>query len=145
MAKTKTAKTTKAPRKAIALVWARFNVEVTGVMRDRAVRAIEAAGYRADPETMVAGAYDLPYAVDRALARKDVVAAVAIGCIITGETKHDELIAHASAKSLLDVSIARGKPVGLGVTGPGQTEEQALARIDRADAAVEAVVALLRA
>lgn len=132
-----------APRKAIAVAWGEFNETLTGEMRDRAARAIEAAGYRADPIVGVSGAYDLPYAVDRVLARRDVVAAVAIGCIITGETKHDELIGHASAKALLDVSIARGKPVGLGVTGPGQTYEQAKDRVDRAEAAVEAVLKML--
>jgi 6,7-dimethyl-8-ribityllumazine synthase len=127
----------------IAVAWGEFNETLTSEMRDRAVRAIEAAGYRAGPVVAVAGAYDLPFAVDRALARRDVVAAVALGCIITGETKHDELIAHASAKALLDVSLARGKPVGLGVTGPGQSYEQAKVRVDRAEAAVEAVLKLL--
>lgn len=125
------------------MAWGVFNTDITAEMRDRAVRAIEAAGYQASPIVAVSGAYDLPFAVDRALAKEDVVAAVAIGCIITGETRHDELIAHACAKSLLDVSIARGKPVGLGVTGPGQTRAQAEARIDRAEAAVEAVLRLL--
>lgn len=127
----------------LAVVWAEFNDHVTRDMRDRAIRAVEAAGLRADPVVSVAGSYDLPFAVDRALARRGVVGAVAIGCIITGETKHDELIGHAAAKALLDVSLARGKPVGLGVTGPGQTPAQALARVDRADAAVEAVLKLL--
>src|SRR5438270_1892327 len=108
----------------IAVVWGEFNPIVTEEMRDRAARAIEEAGYRAEPVVAVSGTYDLPFAVDRALARRDVVAAIAIGCVITGETKHDEIIAHAAAKALLDVALARGKPVGLGVTGPGQTFEQ---------------------
>lgn len=129
----------------VAIVWGEFNETITGEMRDRAARAIEKAGYRADPVLAVSGTYDLPFAVDRALARRDVVAAVAIGCIITGETRHDELIGHASAKALLDVSLRRKKPVGLGVTGPGQTYEQAKDRVDRAEAAVEAVLKLLRA
>ena len=120
-----------------------FNHDLTSEMKDRAVRAIEAAGYRAEPIVGVSGTYDLPFAVDHALASRKVVAAVAIGVIITGETKHDELIAHAAAKSLLDVSLARGKPVGLGVTGPGQTRAMAEARVDRAEAAVEAVLRLL--
>jgi 6,7-dimethyl-8-ribityllumazine synthase len=124
-------------------VWGEFNETITSEMRDRAARAIVAAGHRADPIVAVAGTYDLPFAVDRALARRDVAAAVAIGCVITGETRHDEVIAHAAAKSLLDVSIARGKPVGLGVTGPGQTYAQARDRVDRAEAAVEAVLKLL--
>lgn len=126
-------------------MWAEFNRAITEEMRDRAVRAIEAAGYRADPILMVSGTYDLPFAVDRALSKSGVVGAVAIGVVVTGETKHDELITHAAAKSILDISIARGKPVGLGVTGPGQTYAQAQARVDRADAAVEAVLRLLGA
>ena len=132
------------PRKGrIAVVWGEFNPTVTEEMRDRAARVIHAAGYEAAPIVAVNGSYDLPFAVDRALRVRGVVAAVAIGCIITGETKHDEVIAHAAAKSLLDVSIKHGKPVGLGITGPGQTYPQAKDRIDRADAAVEAVLKLL--
>lgn len=129
----------------IALVWAEFNSEITSEMRDRAARAIDEAGYVADPILMVSGTYDLPFAVDHALSMSGVVGAVAIGVVVTGETRHDEIITHAAAKSLLDVSLARGKPVGLGVTGPGQTYAQAQARVDRAEAAVEAVLRLLGA
>jgi 6,7-dimethyl-8-ribityllumazine synthase len=120
-----------------------FNEDLTGQMRERAVRAIEAAGYAAGPVVAVSGTYDVPFAVDQALRARGVVAAVAIGVIITGETKHDELIAHAAAKSLLDVGLAHRKPVGLGITGPGQTRAMAVARLDRAEAAVDAVLRLL--
>jgi len=130
-------------RKRIAVVWGEFNETITGQMRDRAAKAIRAAGYEAAPIVPVSGSYDLPFAVDRVLRERDVVAAIAIGCIITGETKHDEIIGHAAAKSLMDVSLARKKPVGLGVTGPGQTYQQAKDRVDRAEAAVEAVLKLL--
>ena len=129
--------------KRIAICWGTFNDDLTSEMRDRAARAIQAAGYRADPIFAVSGTYDLPFAIDQALQQRGVVAAVAIGVIITGETKHDELIAHAAARSLLDISLARQKPVGLGITGPGQTRAQAEARVDRAEAAVEAVLRLL--
>jgi 6,7-dimethyl-8-ribityllumazine synthase len=113
-------------------------------MRDRAIKAVRHYGFEAEPVLSVAGSYDLPFAVDRALARRDVAAAVAVGCIVTGETKHDEVIAHAAAKTLHEVALTRGKPVGLGITGPGQTYAQAQARVDRAEAAVDAVVKLLR-
>ncbi|HVM44776.1 MAG TPA: 6,7-dimethyl-8-ribityllumazine synthase [Candidatus Thermoplasmatota archaeon] len=130
-------------KKKIAIAWGEFNDDITGEMRERAARRIREAGYEPAPVVAVSGTYDLPFAVDRALAQRGVVAAVAIGCVITGETRHDELIAHAAAKSLLDISLARGKPVGLGVTGPGQTRAQAEARVDRAEAAVDAVLKLL--
>jgi 6,7-dimethyl-8-ribityllumazine synthase len=127
----------------VALCWAEFNSTLTEEMRDRAERALRAAGCEPSPIVAVAGSYDLPYAVDRCLRQRDVAAAVAIGCIVTGETKHDEAIAHAAAGALLDVSLRRGKPVGLGITGPGQTFAQAKERLDRAEAAVEAVLKLL--
>lgn len=127
----------------IAIVWGEFNDTITSEMRDRAANAIRDSGYEPAPIVSVSGAYDLPFAVDRVLAKRDVIAAIAIGCIITGETKHDEVIAHAAAKALMDVSLARGKPVGLGVTGPGQTYQQAKDRVDRAEAAVDAVLKLL--
>lgn len=133
----------RAARGKIAIVWGEFNDDITGEMRDRAAKAIRDAGFEPAPVVAVSGTYDLPFAVDQALQQRGVVAAVAIGVIITGETRHDELIAHAAAKSLLDISIARQKPVGLGVTGPGQTRAMALARVDRAEAAVEAVLKLL--
>ncbi|HET6404969.1 MAG TPA: 6,7-dimethyl-8-ribityllumazine synthase, partial [Candidatus Thermoplasmatota archaeon] len=76
---------------AIAIAWGEFNEDITGQMRDRAAQAIRDAGYEPAPIVGVSGTYDLPFAIDRALARREVVAAVAIGCIITGETKHDEL------------------------------------------------------
>lgn len=125
--------------KRLAIVVADFNELITHAMRDRAVARAKELGYEPSPVLHVAGTYDLPFMVDRALEYPGVVGAVAIGCVITGETKHDELIAHATAKALLDIAIARKNPVGLGVTGPGQTFAQAQDRLDRAEAAVDSV------
>lgn len=114
-------------------------------MAFRAAERARAAGFDPTPELFVLGTYDLPFAVDAALKRRDVVAAVAVGVIVTGETGHDELIAHATAKTLQELAMLHGKPVGLAVTGPKQTWEQAKSRVDRAEAAVDAVVAMLDA
>ncbi|HVL48663.1 MAG TPA: 6,7-dimethyl-8-ribityllumazine synthase [Candidatus Thermoplasmatota archaeon] len=129
----------------MAIAVAHFNRELTHAMRDRAVARAKELGYDPSPVVSVEGTYDLPFAVAECLRAKGVVAAVAIGVVVTGETKHDELIAHAAAKSLLDLSLAARKPVGLAVTGPGQTYAQAEARLDRAEAAVEAAHAMLKA
>ncbi len=123
----------------IAIVTAAFNPAITGAMGDRAAKRARELGFIADPVREVAGTWDLPFVIDRLLRRDDIVAAIAVGVIITGDTKHDEAISLATAKTLQEVAIARGKPVGLGVTGHGQTEAQARARLDRADAAVDAV------
>ena len=89
----------------------------------------------------VPGAYDMPIVVDMLLKKKDIDAVVTLGAIIKGQTKHDEVIAHSTARALTDLSIKYQKPVSLGITGPGVHEKQAYARIRPvAERAVEAVV-----
>ena len=89
----------------------------------------------------VPGAFDMPVIVDVLLKKKDVDGIVALGAIIKGQTKHDEVIAHAAARSLSDLSIKYQKPVSLGISGPGMQERHAYARIRPvAERAVEAVL-----
>lgn len=77
----------------------------------------------------VPGAYDMPVIVDALLQKKQVDGVVTLGAIVKGQTKHDEIISHASARALQDLSIKYQKPVSLGITGPGMQERQAYARI----------------
>jgi 6,7-dimethyl-8-ribityllumazine synthase len=128
----------------IALVASRFNEEVVDKMVDRAVSRAKEAGVDVAEIIRVPGTFEIPLAVHRVLARTDIDAAVALGAVIKGETSHDELIANAAAAALLEVSLRTGKPVGLGITGPDMTYRQALARIDSAVRAVDAVVAMHR-
>lgn len=93
----------------------------------------------------VPGAWEIPLAVKRALSRPDVDAVVAIGAIVQGETQHDALIAGAVAEALLDLQLETGKPVGLGVTGPGMSWAQAEARVENAARAVAAAVHMAEA
>lgn len=89
----------------------------------------------------VPGAYDMPIIVNALLQKKDVDGVVTLGAIIKGQTKHDELIAHSTARALTELSIKHQKPVSLGITGPGMQERHAYARIRPvAERAVEAVV-----
>jgi 6,7-dimethyl-8-ribityllumazine synthase len=90
---------------------------------------------------MVPGAYDMPIIVDSLLQKKDVDAVVTLGAIIKGQTKHDEVISHAAAQALTNLSLKYQKPVSLGISGPGMQERHAYARIRPvAERAVEAVV-----
>jgi 6,7-dimethyl-8-ribityllumazine synthase len=128
----------------LAVVTGLFNHEVTGAMRRRALEETKRLGGKVTHDVTVPGAYDLPLVADRLLARDDVDAVVVLGAVVTGETGHDALIAHAAAQRLAALAVARGKPIGLGVTGPAQTQEQAVARIDRAEAAVRSAVHQVR-
>ena len=55
---------------------------------------------------------------------------MALGAIIKGETHHDQVIAETVANLIASLSLKHGKPVALGITGPGMTIEQAKNRIE---------------
>ncbi|MCG2863653.1 MAG: 6,7-dimethyl-8-ribityllumazine synthase [Vulcanisaeta sp.] len=93
----------------------------------------------------VPGTYDMPIVVNELLKKEDVDAVAAIGAVIQGETKHDEVVAHQTARKLMDLSVDYGKPVGMGIIGPGASRIQALERAEEyARRAVEAAVKLAR-
>lgn len=127
----------------LAIVAASFNAEVTDRMVERALARAEELGAEA-VVVRVPGTFEVPAALHRLLRRKDVDGGVAIGAVIKGQTKHDELIAHAVARKLLDLQIETGKPIGLGITGPGMSHAVALRRVGNAARAVDAVVAMVR-
>ena len=89
----------------------------------------------------VPGIFDMPLIIDKLLQKNDVDAVVTLGAVIKGQTKHDEVISHATARSLTDLSLKYQKPVSLGISGPGMQERHAYARIRPvADRAIEALV-----
>jgi 6,7-dimethyl-8-ribityllumazine synthase len=113
----------------IGLAVSAYHADVTGPMRDAAVRAFLAAGGAEKDlrEIEAPGAFELT-AVCRALAaRGDLDAVAAIGCIISGETAHDRYLASAVATGLTMITVQTGTPIAFGVL-TCQTPEQARAR-----------------
>jgi 6,7-dimethyl-8-ribityllumazine synthase len=113
----------------IAIVGSQFNLEITSPMLSEATSEAKRKGAEVVATAEVPGAFEIPYAVGKLLARKDVDCVATVGAVIKGETKHDEAIMGAICAELLALSERHGKPVGLGISGPGQTEEQAKARV----------------
>ncbi len=128
----------------IAIVVSDFNYDVTSLMLERAKNHLEANAAQLAAEVHVPGVFDMPLAVKRLLRRKDVDGVVILGAVIKGETLHDEVITHATAQSAQRLALKYDKPVGLGITGPGMTHDQAMERLDNAKNAVEAVVKLFK-
>lgn len=126
----------------LAIVAADFNREVTDKMVEKALARAKERGIRVTSVVRVPGTFEIPLAVARLLDRADVDAAVAIGAVIKGETLHDEALMAAVPRALLDVGLRSGKPVALGITGPGMTEDQAVQRIDKGADAVDAALAM---
>ncbi|MCH8915464.1 MAG: 6,7-dimethyl-8-ribityllumazine synthase [Thaumarchaeota archaeon] len=125
----------------IAIVVSEFNEKVTSRMLSVAQEKANSMKLKIVYTCKVPGAFDMPIVIDALLKKKDVDGVVTLGVIIKGQTKHDEVISHSTAKSFIDLSIKYQKPVSLGISGPGMQERHAYARIRPvAERAVEAVV-----
>jgi 6,7-dimethyl-8-ribityllumazine synthase len=148
-AKSTTAAATKGAH--ILVVEARFYDDITDELLAGAKRALEAAKATYDLVT-VPGALEIPAAIaiacDAADKRKQPYdGAVALGCVIMGETFHFEIVSGESARALMDLSVNRRLPLGNGILTV-DTKEQAWVRArqngeDKGAGAVEAALALV--
>ena len=114
----------------LGIVASQFNLEITTVMSNEAAKEAGKLGAEVAVVLQVPGAYEIPFATAKLLQRKDIDAVATVGAVIKGETKHDEAIMGAICTELLRLSLQYGKPVGLGISGPGETEEQARKRAE---------------
>lgn len=129
----------------LGLVVSEFNYDVTYLMLQKALSHAKFLGAEIKIVVKSPGCYDVAILVDELLRREDVDAAVVLGAVIQGETKHDEVVAHQVARKLLDLSLEYGKPVALGIIGPGATRVQALERAEEyARRGVEAAIKLVK-
>jgi 6,7-dimethyl-8-ribityllumazine synthase len=128
----------------VAIVASEYNFDVTLLMLERAKEEVEFLGATLGPVVKTPGVYDMPLAVKVLYGRRDVDAVVALGAVIEGETGHDEVVMNQAARKLTDLSVEYGKPLGLGISGPGETRLQAQDRIENAGNAVRAVVKMVR-
>ena len=113
----------------IGMVAAEFNFEVTSLMIERAKAEAEFLGVKIVKTILVPGVFEIPMAVKKMLESDDIDAVITLGAVITGETKHDEVVVAQSSRKIMDLGLEYNKPVGFGVTGPGMTELQAMDRI----------------
>jgi 6,7-dimethyl-8-ribityllumazine synthase len=136
----------------VLVVEARFYNDIADAELAGCRAALDAAGAKVTLLT-VPGALEVPaaiaIAVDAAERRgAPYDAAVALGCVIRGETFHFEIVSEQSARALMDLAIARGLPLGNGILTV-DTEDQAWARAkagegDKGGDAARAALAMLR-
>lgn len=131
-------------QKNIGIVVSKFNEEITKKMLSTALMEAKTLGLDVLKVVEVSGVFEIPFATKQLLAKKEITAVATLGAIIKGGTSHDQVIAHAVAKKLLDLSTEFGKPVSLGIIGPNATIKQAKERAGPyARRAVQAVWGLL--
>ena len=115
------------------IVEARYYESVAALLFEGAKAAFEAAGATFDV-VRVTGALEIPagLAIALELASADgrpYDGAIALGCVIRGETYHFEIVAGESARALMDMAVARRLALGNGVLTV-ETLEQAEERAD---------------
>ncbi|OYT34020.1 6,7-dimethyl-8-ribityllumazine synthase [Archaeoglobales archaeon ex4484_92] len=128
----------------LGLVVSEFNRDITYLMEILAREHAEFLGAEISEVIRVPGTFDIPLAVKKILERGKVDGVVAVGCVIEGETEHDEIVAQHAARKIMDLSIEYGTPVTLGISGPGMGRLAAAERVEYSKRAVEAVVKLIR-
>jgi 6,7-dimethyl-8-ribityllumazine synthase len=112
----------------LAIVVSDFNKQITSKMLARAIEHAEKLKSKVTLIVHVPGAFDMPLAVEALLKKKEVDAVVTLGAVIKGDTRHDDIVAENASRLIADLSLKYGKPVALGITGPGMTAAQAKAR-----------------
>lgn len=93
----------------------------------------------------VPGTFELPMGALKLAEQNRFAGIVCIGCVIKGETKHDEYISNAAAQGIMQVGLNLHLPVVFGVLTPDNMEQA----IDRAggkygNKGVEAAVTVLK-
>jgi 6,7-dimethyl-8-ribityllumazine synthase len=124
-------------RRAVGIVVARFNGELTGELLTRALDELERLGVGREAVTVipVPGAFELPLAAMALAKTRRYSCIVALGAVIRGETAHFEFVASEAASGLQLAGLETGVPVAFGVLTT-ENEEQARARLDKGAEAV---------
>jgi 6,7-dimethyl-8-ribityllumazine synthase len=135
----------------VLVVEARFYDDIADALLAGAIKALKEAGAEADVIS-VPGSLEIPTAIALALdaaarKRRAYDAAVALGCVIRGDTIHFEIVSHQSARGLMELSVARKIPIGNGIITV-DTDAQAWARArmteqDKGGDAARAALALI--
>ena len=91
----------------------------------------------------VPGAMEVPLAISRLIA-DDIVGVACLGIIEKGSTQHGLAMGQAVIKSIIELQLSSGMPIGLGIIGPGAEPEHIEPRLEpHARAAVSAISSML--
>ena len=115
------------------IVEARYYEDISAMLLEGAKTAFAKAGASFDLVS-VPGALEIPLALAIALdhaaaSKRPFDGAVALGCVIRGETYHFEIVANESARALMQICVARKLAFGNGVLTV-ENEAQAVSRAD---------------
>ena len=92
----------------------------------------------------VPGAMEVPLAISRVINNPQIHGAACLGIIEKGSTQHGLAMGQAVLSSIIDLQLESGKPICLGIIGPGAEPEHIEPRLEpHARAAISAISSML--
>ena len=124
-------------RRAVGVVVARFNGDVTSRLLESALAELDALGVSREAVTVmpVPGAFELPLAAMALAKTRRFACIVALGCVIRGDTPHFDYVSSEAASGLQLAAIETGVPVAFGLLTLDRAD-QAESRYDKGAEAV---------
>ncbi|OYP31152.1 6,7-dimethyl-8-ribityllumazine synthase [Rhodopirellula sp. MGV] len=138
------------PSGKIVIIASRYNESICDSLVQGSLKTLREAGYGDDSLSVirVPGAWELPMVCANALDSVEVIATVVLGCVIKGETTHDEHINRSVSDAIMELGLTTRKPIGFGLL-TCNTLDQALQRSggtvgNKGEEAADAALELLR-
>ena len=103
--------------KKVAIISARFNHFITDRLVEGAKDAYARLGGNAEDLDLilVPGAFEIPFALDKALSGDKYDAVCCLGAVIRGATPHFDYVSAEATKGVANVTLKHGKPASFGV------------------------------
>ena len=111
--------------KKVAIINARFNHFITDRLVEGAKDAYSRHGGNVDDLDLilVPGAFEIPFALDKALASGKYDAICCLGAVIRGATPHFDYVSAEATKGVANVTLKYGKPATFGVLTVNSIEQ----------------------
>lgn len=129
----------------VGVVVSRFNADITERMLAGALGTLRAwkVKKRNIEIVRVPGSFEIPFGCLKLLKRRKPHAIITIGCIVKGETKHDEYLASAVSHALVSVSLQYNVPISFGVITPNNLAQARARSTGKTNKGDEAAIAAL--
>jgi 6,7-dimethyl-8-ribityllumazine synthase len=138
------------PNGKVAIVASRYNAGICNALVKGSIETLTDAGFSKEQVEVirVPGAWELSTVTQQIINTQKFIAVITLGCVIKGETTHDEHINRAVSLALMEMGVRSGIPIAFGLL-TCNTLEQAINRSggtvgNKGHEAAEAVLELLR-
>ena len=133
--------------KKIGISYSEYHEEITFALLKGCILTLKEHGVQEEDIYIhvVPGTFELPYAAQKLIREEKLDAVICIGCVIKGETDHDQYINTAVTNAIMELNLKHDLPVIFGVLTPN-TKQQAMDRCGgkHGNKGVEAAVSALK-